>query len=99
MILVGRMGFALAVVLSSALAAADEQPATMDKQWPALPASHALSEEDVMVDHLSELGNMLGGHLDLLSHDMVALHVDGRGQRARLRVGGENIGHYLTFRI
>ena len=98
-------GLALAVVLASPIVvhADDTTPTqTMDKKWPALPDSHALSEEDVMVDHLSDIGNLIGGNLDVLSHDMLVLKVDGRGQRAKLRVGSEHIGtsqHFLTFCI
>jgi hypothetical protein len=77
------------------LAAAD---VVLDQRWPALPSDHSLSAEDVVVDNLSELGNVFGRHMDRLSHDMIGLHVDGRGQRARLRLGGGN-PHYLTFRI
>ena len=109
MIIVGRKGLALAIVLSSPLAFADElvqtqhaptqQPQTAEQLWPALPQDHALSLEDVMTDNLSAIGNEIAANMNLLSHDFIGLHVDGRAQRARLRVGGENIGHYLTFRI
>jgi hypothetical protein len=72
--------------------------APVDRYWPELPADHSLSLEDQITDHLSELGNMIGGHMTVLSDNMMALHVDGRRNRARLRVGGGN-PHYLTFKV
>jgi hypothetical protein len=71
---------------------------TLDQRWPCVPAAGGLSVEDVMTDHLTELGNAIGGHLDRLSHDLIGLSVDGRGHRARVRVGGGD-PHYLTLRV
>jgi hypothetical protein len=94
--LVYRSGIVLTCVLGwSSLAAAEDD---MRQRWPSPPADHSLPTGDVVVDHLSDLGNVLGRHMDKLSHDMIGLHVDGRGQRARLRLGGGN-PHYLTFRV
>jgi hypothetical protein len=81
----------------SLLAAAND-PDLLERRWPALPADHAESEEDVMIDHLSELGNVVGKNMTFLSDQMIGLHVDGRAQRARLRVGTGN-GHYLAFKL
>ncbi len=69
-----------------------------EKLWPDLPDGHALSLEDVITDHMTDYGNLLGKHLDLLSHDMFNLQVDGRKNSARLRLGGGNL-HYLTFML
>jgi hypothetical protein len=108
MILVGRQGFAFAAVLFVAVpsasaddaqvqvAAGDDKP--MDKQWPGLPHVREVDLGDQITDHLSELGNMVGDHLDLLSHDVFRIHVDGRAQRARMRIGGGNM-RYLQFRV
>jgi hypothetical protein len=99
MIGMGRMGVALAVVLGWAIPAAHaDDAAPMEHMWPAMPSAHMLSLEDQITDHLSAIGNLLGDHIDFLSHDFIGLHVDGRGQRARLRVGAGN-AHYLTFRF
>ena len=92
---VGRLGIALALACVPAIGWADE---TADKLWPSVPTDHSLSESDRMIDNLSELGNLIGRHMDTLSHDMFAFKVDGRGQRARLRLGGGN-SRYLEFRI
>jgi hypothetical protein len=97
MIDVGRIGVAFGVMVAATSVAAAEGE-SIERLWPALPADHSLSLEDQITDHLTELGNMLGGHLDLLSHDMMGLRVDGRANRARLRLGGGN-PRYLTFRF
>lgn len=84
-------------VAPSLLSAAND-PELLERRWPALPADHAESDDDVMIDHLSELGNKLGNHMTFLSDQMIGLHVDGRSQRARLRVG-TGTGHYLAFKL
>ena len=70
----------------------------LERRWPAVPADRAESEEDVITDHLSDLGNTLGNKMTALSDQMIGLHVDGRGQRARMRVG-TGTGHYLAFKL
>ena len=70
----------------------------LDRLWPTVPVDHAKPLEDVVVDNLSDLGNHFGDGLDQLSHDLIGLHVDGRGQRARLRLG-TGTGHYLSFKL
>lgn len=75
-----------------------DDPDLLERRWPALPADHAESEEDVITDHLSELGNRLGNKMTALSDQMFGLHVDGRGQRARMRLG-TGTGHYLAFKL
>ena len=75
---------------------ASDVTTTMDRLWPQVPADHSLSLSDQITDHLTDFGNRLGEHLDLMSHDLMGLHVDGRANRARLRLGGGN-PHYLRF--
>ncbi|HUJ59982.1 MAG TPA: hypothetical protein VLX92_15865 [Kofleriaceae bacterium] len=100
----GRLRLALGIVVATAGAAsadtriAMDDQLTMEQRWPAVPADHALSLGDQITDHLTDYGNQLCAHIDLLSHDMIGLHVDGRAQRARIRLGGGN-PHYLTLRI
>jgi hypothetical protein len=97
MTFVGRTGLILGVLLVSSGAYADEA-APMEKQWPGLPHVHEVEIGDQITDHLTDLGNMIGDHVDLLSHDYFRIHVDGRAQRARMRIGGGN-AHYLQFRV
>lgn len=70
-----------------------------DRLWPRVPDAQGLTLEDQIVEHLSDLGNQLGYHVDVLSKDMIGLHVDGRRQRAYVRVGNDNHGQYLTFKL
>ena len=91
----GRLGICLAIGLFAPAAHADD---AMDHLWPAVPADHSLSLEDQITDHLTEIGNLICGHVDLLSHDVIGLHVDGRANRARLRVGGGS-QRYLSLSI
>ena len=75
-----------------------DDPELLERRWPTVPSDHVESDEDVITDHLSELGNRLGKQMTFMSDQMIGLHVDGRGQRARLRVG-TGTGHYLAFKI
>jgi hypothetical protein len=69
------------------------QPAEpVSHRWPGVPEGHGLSLEDQITDRLTQLGNELGRHLDLLSHDMFQLSLDGRKRHAHVRVGGGSIG-------
>ena len=69
-----------------------------ERLWPRVPDGHQLSLEDQITDHLTELGNTLGMHVDVLSKDMLQLQFDGRRRRAYVRVGGGD-EQYLTFRL
>jgi hypothetical protein len=78
---------AIGASLPASPAAAD--PAVLlANRWPSIPDGHGLSLEDQITDHLTQLGNELGRHLDLLSHDMFQLRVDGRRRQAHVRIGG-----------
>ena len=81
-----------AVVVASGLAsppaASADSTVLLASRWPSVPEGHALSLEDQITERLTEIGNALGHHLDLLSHDMVQLRVDARRRRAHLRIGG-----------
>ena len=87
----------LVVAVVAAPAAADES-VLLASRWPSVPDGHGLSLEDQITDRLTQLGNELGRHLDLLSHDMFQLTVDGRHRHAHIRVGGGNPG-VLAFRV
>jgi hypothetical protein len=89
---------ATATAAAPSLLTASSDPDLLERRWPALPSDHRESEEDVMIDHLSALGNTLGDHMTLLSDKVIGLHVDGRGQRARLRVGAGG-SHFLAFNL
>ena len=98
----GGCVLALAVLGASPAGADDATHAivaiNVDQRWPGLPQWQGLSLEDQITDHLTELGNLLGTHMDVLSHDMIDLRVFGRTNRARLRLGGGD-HRYLTFQF
>jgi hypothetical protein len=68
--------------------AAADPAVLLASRWPSLPDDHALSLEDQITDHLTQLGNELGRHLDLVTHELFQLRVDGRHRRAHVRIGG-----------
>jgi hypothetical protein len=70
--------------------AAADPAVLMASRWPSLPEGHRLSLEDQITDRLTQLGNELGRHLDLVTHDMFQLRVDGRRRRAHVLIGGGN---------
>jgi hypothetical protein len=76
------------VVWIAATQLAVAEPVLLAERWPSVPAGHELSLEDHITDRLSWLGNTLGEHLDLLSHDLLQLRFDGRRRRAHVRLGG-----------
>jgi len=93
------LGLALALVFgASGSTARADGVTTLEQAWPTLPADRAPSLEQQITDRLTDLGNRFGNRIDALSHDFVALRVDGRGQRAQLRVGGGN-PRYLSFEV
>ena len=83
------------VVLSSTVAWAD---LSADRIWPMVPAGHEISMEDQLTDRLNEWGNLMGRHLDLMSHDVLAIRIDARRNRAHMRVGYGDT-HYLSLQI
>lgn len=89
---------AVAGGLASATAASADTTVLLASRWPSVPDGHALSLEDQITDRLTQLGNALGHHLDLLSHDMFQLRVDARQRRAHLRIGGGDSEH-LALRL
>jgi len=72
------------------------EPVALADRWPAVPRDRSLSLEDQVTDRLTELGNVLGRHLELLSHDTFALTVDCHLRRAHLRLGA---GDDQTFAV
>jgi hypothetical protein len=78
----------VALGLATAPAASADTTVLLASRWPSVPDSHSLSLEDQITERLTQLGNALGQHLDLLSHDMFQLRVDARRRHAHLRIGG-----------
>lgn len=76
----------------------DEAAMLMSERWHDVPIGHQLKLSQQITDQLTELGNFIGGHVNVLSDDMLGLRFDGRHRRARMRFGtGE--GQYLRFKV
>ena len=82
----------LAVLVTATRLAAADPAVLLGNRWPSVPGGHGLSLEDQITDRLTQLGNELGRHLDLLSHDMFQLTVDGRRRHAHVRLGAGGVG-------
>lgn len=94
---VRAMAVFAALIAATRFAAADPT-VLLGNRWPSVPEGHGLSLEDQLTDRLTQLGNELGRHLDLLSHEMFQLTVDGRRRHAHVRLGAGNVG-VLAFRF
>lgn len=99
----GRLGALLiavtALTASARTAAADEdiQLALADR-WRDVPPSQRLKLSQQITDELTELGNFIGTHVNVLSDDILMMKFDGRRRYARIRFGtGE--GQYLRFKF
>jgi hypothetical protein len=68
--------------------AAADPPVSLAERWPGLPEGRGLSLQYQITERLTQIGNELGRHLDLLSNEMFQLRVDGHRRRARIRIGG-----------
>jgi hypothetical protein len=67
-------------------------------RWRDVPPSQRLKLSTQITDELTELGNFIGSHVNVLSDDILMMKFDGRRRYARIRFGtGE--GQYLRFRF
>jgi hypothetical protein len=85
------------LVLASAPARAEDKD-LYDRLWPRTPDSQRRTMSQQITDQLTELGNTLGYHIDVLSRESVAFHVDGRRRRAFVAIGGGD-ERFLTLRL
>lgn len=76
----------------------DEAAMLMSERWHDVPIGRQLKLSQQITDHLTELGNFIGGHVNALSDDMLGLRFDGRHRRARVRFGTGD-GQYLRFKL
>ena len=85
------------VLAMTSVASADDL-ALYERLWPTVPTARQLTLAQQLTDSLTELGNTLGYHLDMLSADMLALRFDGRHRRARVKFGMVD-SEYVTFKF
>ena len=89
---------AIALVLLTASASAEDR-ALYERLWPEVPSGARLTLSQQITDQLTELGNTVGHHLDVLSNELVGLTLDGRRRRAKVRFGSTTSERYLTFSL
>ena len=97
----GRLGallVALATVTPSIAHADDSIELALSERWHDVPPSQRLRLSVQITDGLTELGNFVGTHVNVLSDDILMMKFDGRKRYARIRFGtGE--GQYLRFKF
>jgi hypothetical protein len=96
-VLAAAAGLTVLAGAAPATPARAESLVMLATRWPDVPG-HDVSLEEQITEHLTQLGNAIGKHLDLLSHDMVQLTVDCRHRRAHLTLGGGDVAQ-LVVRI
>lgn len=89
----------LASVLLLGSTAAAEPELALSTRWPTLSESHKLSLSDQITQRLTEMGNTLGHHLDLLSAETFQLQVDGFQRRAHIHIGAGDADTLLQFHV
>ena len=95
-----RWGPVLLLVCATVDVAAANDEDLYDRLWPEMPNSTRLTLSQQITDQLTELGNSVGHHVNMLSNDAIALGFDGRRRRAKVRLGLEDTpDRYLTFRL
>ncbi|MDQ3341372.1 MAG: hypothetical protein M4D80_39965 [Myxococcota bacterium] len=92
----GGIAALLALALTAPPASADNQ--LYDRLWPRVPEGRQLKLSDQITDQLTELGNLMGQHMNALSHDVLAMSFDGRRRRAFVRIGGGD-ARFLEFTL
>ncbi len=70
-----------------------------ERPWYRAPLRRQRALSEQIVDELTDLGNQLGYHLDVLSMDLLALRVDGRRRRVHFGLGAGESGGTLAFRL
>lgn len=91
-------GFAALFVLVVSTTSASADSDLYDRLWPRVPEGRNLKLSDQITDQLTELGNFMGEHMNVLSHDVLSMTFDGRRRRAYLRVGGGD-ARFLEFKL
>jgi hypothetical protein len=98
MIRVRRAALALLLLGGTASNASADDEFLLSARWHEVPAGHALKLSQQITDQLTELGNFIGGHVNVLSDDVLGLRFDGRARRARFRLG-TGAGQFLRFKL
>lgn len=84
--------------LAAAAPSAHAERDLYDRLWPRVPEGRQLKLSEQITNQLTELGNFMGEHMAVLSHDMFAMSFDGRRRRAFFRIGGGD-ARFLEFKL
>jgi len=88
----------MTMMVSSTARADDDIQLALSDRWREVPPSQRLRLSQQITDELTELGNFIGTHVNVLSDDILMMKFDGRRKYARIRFGtGE--GQYLRFKF
>ena len=93
-----RIGGLAALLVLASVTPASADSELYDRLWPRVPEGRNLKLSDQITDQLTELGNFMGEHMNVLSHDVLSMTFDGRRRRAFLRVGGGD-ARFLEFKL
>ena len=86
------------MVMSSTARADEDIQLALSDRWREVPPSQRLKLSDQITEQLTELGNFIGTHVNVLSDDILMMKFDGRRRYARIRFGtGEDA--YLRFKF
>jgi hypothetical protein len=97
--MVGRLGAALIALCELAsVASADDVQIALADRWHEVPAGQHLRLSQQITDELTELGNFIGSHVNVLSDDLLGMKFDGRRRYARIRLGTGD-GELLRFKV
>jgi hypothetical protein len=94
----GIVAIALALGASASAARADDFVTTLAMDYGARPKKLERTYSQQIEDRLTALGEEIDTHCGKLSFDRVAISVDGRGHRAKVRLG-KGGGGMLSMRI
>ena len=86
----------LASTVSTARADSEDLQLALSDRWRDVPPSQRLKLSDQITDQLTELGNFIGTHVNVLSDDILMMKFDGRRKYARIRFGTAQ-DTYLRF--
>lgn len=94
----GRVrGLAIALLCVAGTAQAESSEHQLyDRLFPRVPDGRHLTLSQQITDQLTLLGNTIGQHVDVLSHETIGLRFDGRRRRAYVRLGAGS-ERYLNF--
>lgn len=95
----GLLASAVVTIATAGSARADALCTALDTAWPSLPQeTHHVTVSQMVTDELTEVGNELGKHVNVLSHDVLSMEFDVKNKRAKVKVGAGD-AQYASFAV